>query len=258
MKRRLRSGTLAGVALALLLGLGVFFFVRLGSHRPPSVELPHSERAPDSATVPDTEREAARRVEVTPETVQLVIERLARPENYSRSIAIERIWTGGSGRASAQVRAADGWTRVDLANDGGEQRHSITGGGMSWVWYGGAGAVYTGAASLTADEEQSIPTYEDILLLDAGSIAAADYRMLDAVACIYVETSPDEFGYTDRYWIAVENGLLAASERLRDGATVYRMTGLTVERGRTTAEAFTLPDGTVLYDPAAEGTGAAE
>lgn len=240
-----------GVAFALLLALVVFYFLRLSLHHPPAVELPRLEQeAHDGEVVSKPEQETLHRVEVTPLTVQLVIERLARPANYRRTVVIERFWSGASGVATASVSVADGWTRVDQTNGTGETRHSVTSPEGSWIWYGETRSVYHGAPSITADEEQSIPTYEDILRLDAAEITAADYRALDGVNCIYVETATDEAGYTDRYYISVDSGLLVTMERAREGAAAYVMSALGVERDVVGAEAFTLPDGTVLYDPA--------
>ena len=239
-----------GIAFTLLLVLAAFFFLRLTRHQPPAVELPVlDQETRDEEIVSPSEQDALRRVEVTPQTVQLVIERLARPANYRRAVTIERFWGGTSGVTTASVSVADGWTRVDQSNMNGETRHSVTSADACWIWYGDARSVYHGAASLTADEEQSIPTYENILRLDASRIAAADYRALDSLSCIYVETAPDDAGYVDRYYIAVDSGLLVSMERLRDGETAYKMTAPLVERDVVDAAAFTLPDGAVLYDP---------
>ena len=256
--RKRNNRSMFGAAVALLLVVLAFFFVRLGAHRPPAVALPKSDPGEHGGEARQEGTDAVRRVEVTPETVQLVIERLARPDTYRRTVSVERFWTGGSGVSAVQVRAAGGWTRADVSIGGGDVRHSVTGGGESWIWYGGGRRVFTGAAALTADEEQSIPTYEDILRLDTADIAAADYRTLETVNCIYVETAPDAEGGSERFWIAVDSGLLVASERWRGETLVYRMTGLAVERRGVTAEAFTLPDGTVLFDPDAEAEDAEE
>ena len=110
------------------------------------------------------------------------------------------------------------------------------------------------ASALTQDAEQGILTYEDILALPPERIAAADYRALEGVNCIYVETEPDEAGYVERYWVSVSSGLLAAAERECDGAVVYRMAALTVSYDGVDAEDFTLPNGTVLYEPAVAAT----
>lgn len=242
-----------GAAFAMLIVLVLFFLLRLTAHRPPAVVLPETEGAQsESGVIRDEGRSAIRRVEVTPETVQRVIERLARPDNYSRTLTIERYWSGGSGLTSATVFAADGWTRVDVAEDGGETRHVITGNGRSWIWYGSDERVFTGAAALSADEEQSIPTYEEILLLDTERIADADYRTFEELNCVYVETAPDASGYTGRYWVSVDSGLLIAAERYAGNTMIYRMTGLEADVGGAEEEEFRLPDGELLFRPPEE------
>lgn len=249
MKKRRIS--LIGVAFAVLIMLVLVFLLRLTAHRPPAVVLPETDSAQsEGGVVRDEGQNAIRRVEVTPETVQRVIERLARPDNYSRTLTIERRWSGGSGLTSAAVFAAGGWTRVDVAEDGGEARHVITGDGKSWIWYSSDERVFTGAAALSADEEQSIPTYEEVLSLDTERIAVADYRTFGEVNCIYVETAPDALGYADRYWVSVESGLLVAAEREHGNALIYRMMGLEADIGGADEQDFCLPDGEVLFRPA--------
>lgn len=240
-----RGVSFFGVAFVTLVVLVLAFLLRLTIHRPPKVVLPETEGAQDSGgVIRDEGRNAIRRVEVKPETVQRVIERLERPDNYSRTVTIERFWTGGGGTATASVFVAGGWTRVDLSEgSGGETRHVITGDGKSWVWYGDGGRVFSGTAAFTPDEEQSVPTYEDILRISTDDIAAADYRTLDTLNCIYVETAPDETGYTERYWVSVDNGLLVSAERAAGDTLVYRMTGMEVDLGGVDEQAFRLPDG---------------
>lgn len=254
MKYR-NNRSVVGVALVLFFALLVFFTVRLGTHRPPAVNLPQFDQSERGDVSQHEGTEAVRRVEVTPETVQLVIERLARPANYSRALLIERFWSGGSGTAAVQTYTADGWTRTDLTISDMETRHSITNGADSWIWYGDEGRVFQGSAALSADEEQSIPTYENILRLEPKQIAVADYRAFETVNCIYVATEPDESGYSEHFWIAVENGLLVASERRQGDTLVWRMTGLAVERDTVDAAPFTLPNGTVLFAPGAADEG---
>lgn len=115
--------------------------------------------------------------------------------------------------------------RVDTEQASGAQSHTISNGERTWVWYGGSELYYESAAAFTADEEQGIPTYEDILRLDKKRIAAADYRLLDTVDCIFVETAADDGGYIERYWVSVSDGLLCAAEKLQGEDVVYRMAG---------------------------------
>jgi len=241
--------SLVGAAFAALIILVIAFLARLTMYQSPEVRLPEPESGTSGGdVVSGVGQESIRRVEVTPETVQLVIERLKRPESYSRTIVIERYWSGGSGRSTAQVCVADGWTRVDVSDDNGETRHVITGDGRSWIWYGSGEKVFSAAATLNADEEQSIPTYENILAADRTAIAVADYRELEGVSCIYVETRPDASGYSERWWVSVDSGLLVAAERVNGESVVYRMAGMTVETA-SAAQAFQLPSGEVIYQP---------
>ena len=76
---------------------------------------------------------------------------------------------------------------------------------------------------------------------------AADYRLLDTVDCIFVETAVDDGGYVERYWVSVNDGLLCASEKLQGEDVVYRMAGMTIDTTAPDADVFTLPDGTVLH-----------
>lgn len=126
-------------------------------------------------------------------------------------------------------------------------RHTITGEGTAYVWYNSEESVYSApAGEITADNEQSIPTYEDILELPVEEITAADYRVASGLNCIYVETAETAEGYALRYWVSVDTGLLVAAEKLLDGSPVYRMGAPTVDQTTPDAAEFTLPDGTVL------------
>ena len=70
-KRRVNFITFAFFALLVLV---VLFLVRIALHRPPAVTLPTAaETENNDGSSSDTQVEAIRRVEVTPDTVQRVI-----------------------------------------------------------------------------------------------------------------------------------------------------------------------------------------
>lgn len=248
--------TPTAIACGLIILLVVAFMVRGSLRRPEALVLPAEPESSDGSA-PVTS-ETIDRVEVRPDTVQSVIAALARPAVYSRDITVERYWSGGSGVSSATVRASNGWQRLDLTTADSQQRHVISGDGEVYVWYGTSRRYFSGAETVSQDAEQGIPTYEDILLLPVEQIAVADYRALEGVRCIYVETAPDDARYVERYWVSTETGLLVAAERMSGDEVIYRMASLTVSLEAVDASAFTLPNGTVLYDPAAEPTALAE
>ena len=249
-KGRIRPVIAAFVVIVLLIAA---FLLRLSMHRPPQVILPDtSVQQGVPGTHSDPAGESIGRVEVTADTVQDAISTLARPRNYRRSVTVERYFDGGSGVSIADVRVLDGWTRMDVSADGQDTRHVIVGNGKCWIWYADSQRVFSSSAAFSADEEQSIPTYEDVLSLDRSRITAADYRSYDTESCIYVETAADEQGYAERWWVSVESGLLVAAEKTQNGNVVYRMAGMGVYPGAAAAEDMTLPDGTALMNETAK------
>lgn len=247
MNRR-KIETLTAAGFAFLIVLIVALLLRNGLRRSSHIVLPDlSIAASESASSSGTEAEAITPITVTPQTVQAAIQSLHRPDSYRRTVTIERLWDGGSGTNEVSVAVSGDWTRLDSVLSGGQTRHVITDGKETYIWYNQDKEYYHGpAGDISADQEQGIPTYEDILALSPEQIVTADYRIISGVNCIYVETGEDENGYSLRYWVSVDTGLLAVSERLEDGTTVYRMGSLSLDSTAPATEDFTLPDGTVL------------
>jgi len=213
--------------------------------RPEELVLPDSTPPPDQTDGVSGANSNLTVVEVEPETVQAAIATLARPENYRRTVTVEQFWSGGSGSYEIAVAVRGPWTRADRTMPDGRVRHSITGPDTVHIWYNNEAEVYSASAGgISADSEQTIPTYEDILLLDPAGITAADYRSISGVSCIYTEAETE--AYTLRYWVSVESGLLVAAEKLSGGEILYRMASLTVDQTEPADSEFTLPDGTVL------------
>ena len=235
--------TWAFVAATLL----VVVLMLIGTlQRPERIQLPLTDLVPEQST-DDPDSGALTVVAVTPDTVQAAIASLDRPESYRRTITVEQIWSGGSGAFEVDVTVRDGWTRTDRVMPGGQTRHTVTNGETTYIWYNSGEDVFTTAAGeISADVEQGIPTYEDILSLSKSAIVTADYCVLSGVNCIYVETEPDEGGYALRYWVDVNTGLLVAAEKLQGENAVYRMASLEAEQSLPAESFFVLPDGTPL------------
>ena len=236
-KRKLNWITWAVLALAAL-----FVALMLGSSlsRTAHITLPSSEPPRDPAAGDGAAASGALTVvEITRETVQSAIASLSRPENYGRSVLLEYFWTGGSGS----------WTRVDRILGNGLARISVTNGQETYIWYGydsAAPVAILPTGSISADDEQSIPSYEDILSLPVETILQADYRALEELRCIYVETAEDKAGYSLQYWVSVDSGLLVQAEKRLRGELIYRMSAPQVDQTELDASKFALPDGTPL------------
>ena len=170
-----------GIACILLVLLVVAFMVRGSLREPEKIVLP-PEPSTTEPSGPTVDNEAVDRVEVRPDTVQSAIEVLARPRVYTRTITVERYWSGGSGVSVITAAAADGWLRLDVTETDGQTRHVITGDDAVYIWYGSSRKVYSGASALTQDAEQGILTYEDILALPHPTAVIWDLAVKKAPA----------------------------------------------------------------------------
>lgn len=188
-------------------------------------------------------------VEVTPQTVQSLVACLERYGSYRRTVSAEYFFRGEpAGTVTGQVWADGGWQRTSLTLSSGVVEHAIVGDGTLWLWQDQGQAVYSGpAGERAADLSQRLPTYEDVLLLDQRDIAAAGYEEREDQPCVYVEART-QLGYTERYWISVDSGLLVAAETEKDGQVVYAMSARDVVSPLDETQGiFALPDGTVLH-----------
>ena len=225
--------------------LTILIVVLLGANsirRTAHIHLP-DENALQESESGEADGSAINQIAVTPATVQQAIATLQRPESYTRTVTVEQIWSGGSGVTNSTVCVLHGWTRVDTQLKDGSLRHSVTDGETTHIWYGAEENVYTGAAGeFSADAEQAIPTYEDVLEVPVENILRAGYRSYSETNCIYVETRLSG-GAVLCYWVNVSDGLLTAAEKYEGETLVYRMTA-SASSGAPLEEQFTLPDGT--------------
>lgn len=230
--------TVLTVLIVVLLALNS---VRRSAH----IHLPE-EDVQQGAENGDMDGSAINQILVKPDTVQSVIATLYRGTSYSRTVTVEQIWSGGSGISSSSVYVKDGWTRVDTDCADGTVRHSITNGEKTYIWYDAETDYFEGnAGGFTADNEQSIPTYEDILHIPVEEILTADYRSFGGENCIYVETRLSAETKLC-WWVSVSTGLLTAAEKYEGDMLVYRMSA-SEGSAAVLADYFVLPDGTALH-----------
>lgn len=244
-----RNRTIFAILIAVIIVLAIFgsFAINLFSS---TAKVQLADVSSQQVTDTPAEGESGMvQVDVTPKTVQSVISSLTRYNSYTRTVSVSYFWgEEGTGSVTSQVSVDGGWTRADTTLSDGSVEHSIVGNDKLYLWYGSQTAVRSGPAEKMEDDlVQRIPTYEDVLDLDPGSITGAGYQDKGGVPCIYVETKENDLGYTERYWISVESGLLVASETEKGGELVYRMSSYEVATPVSVTALFALPDGTVLH-----------
>ncbi len=247
-KRTVMAVLIIAVVLAAVL---YSFFLNLFAPTP-RLELPDPDALQSADPVgQESGRPGGVVVEVVPRTVQSLIADLERYESYRRTVAVEYFAAGEPvGSVAVQVWADGGWVQSDAALSSGAVEHAVVGEDTLWLWYDGGPQVYSGPADRrSADLSQRLPTYEDVLDLDKRDLTGAGYEERDGQPCVYVEANTPG-GYTERYWVSVDSGLLVAAEMEKAEEVVYVMSSRDVVSPLDqTGGVFTLPDGTVLHRP---------
>lgn len=242
-KRKFRA---VAAAVAILVALVVILLLTNSLRRSSHIVLPESASSA-SADSDKTQENNRNLVDINPQTVKTAIATLKRPSRYIRTLTVKNFWSGGDNSVTTTVCVCDNFTRAD-AESGGRIRHMITDGATTYIWYNQSKSYYVGTAGqISADQEQNLLTYEDVLKLNSRQILSANYQTFSEENCIYVETAKDADGYVQEYWVSVNTGLLVGAEKLKDGKTIYKMTAKTLSGAVPTTAEFTLPDGKVLH-----------
>ena len=236
--------------VALIVGAIFASFGRvLFAAHTPEVILPSGSAGAGDLPGSVSQEQNYQRVEVTTETVQGVVATLARPSSYYRTLTAETFWEGGSSSVQVQVWADGGWSHSRQTLPSGAVRHDLTGEDTLYYWYDGSAQYRQAPADeRSSDLAQRIPTYETVLELEPEDIVSAGYETRGELPCIFVEVRPEGSRQLQRFWISVENGLLASAETEEDGQLVYRMTAYSPVQTPCPADgSFALPDGEVLH-----------
>ena len=240
-----KKTTYVTIALSILLFL-VFLIAQQALHRENSIVLP--EYVTESGTGEDsTGTKFYNILSISPKTVQAAISTLARPAAFERTQTIETFWDGGSSTSIFSVAVSSGMTRIDTTLVDNSTCHILMNADTAAVWYDDETTWATlKAGQLSADSLQRMPTYESVLAIKQSSIAQAEYCEKDGIWCIFVQTRQNMSGYTERYWVSIQSGLLYCAERLFNGNLIYRFTAAEPKNAAPDDSRFLLPDGSAL------------
>jgi len=214
------------IVLAFLAVAALIFFLAPGSDpETPAVLLPPVAAPEDNSGGSTAADELLQTVSVTTDTVQTALQTLHRAESYSRTLTVERFWTGGSSTETVSV-----WQRGDAlrltikTGESAAEKNILLSGRDKWVWYSDGDGVFSGTAREgDADAYQTILTYEDVLALDKRNITDAGFCDFDGEDCIYVRYVSGSLFYDNLCYVSVHTGLLMGQETYDGDILIYAM-----------------------------------
>ncbi|MCR4935058.1 MAG: hypothetical protein K5990_01075 [Oscillospiraceae bacterium] len=238
-----QHGGVLTVILALALAAAAGVALLLARVSPPETPPVSLSAPPVSAppVSPPPEQPGARVLEIAPDTVQTVLALLRRPDSYSRTLTVQRFWSGGSAETIYRVSVLGDSAHISVP-DGGTEKHILLRGAEKWIWYADSPDVYHGPAKDgDADGYQSIPSYEEVLALPPEAILEAAYTDYDGQTAVYVRYVSGALGYQTACWISDEHGLLIGAECYDGEVLIYAMRSGPVDRAAPDEALFQPP-----------------
>ncbi len=247
--KRVRLISITGIILiALIIGASTLVsYLSKDTREIPLPETSASESPTETAGSPSDN--GLEYVAVTKDNVQDVIAMtLKRPDFYTRSVRIEILYEGDSTVYNIDA-AFDNGATATKSSGAGMNKHVVIAGGMLYIWYDNDKTPYERLLDSPEDEKKSsdeyqmMMSYEDVLELDKSGITAAEYMDYNGEKCIYVQFFTDLLGYTAKYYISIDNGLLAGTEIYDGNTLVYTMSTSDYNQIKPDPSVFDLPDG---------------
>lgn len=226
--KKMSSSAVTAIIIIILVSVTALLFL-LPSRQKIEIVLPEAEETHDLRPEDTGNGGGITRVEITNDTVQTAIETLNRPEDYYRSIEINKYWEGGGTRYYVDMYKAGNKTKIISTHEGFETKNILITEDKVYIWYNNENEPlevnrWEEEDYLRAqDAYQMIATYEDVLRLDKDSIIDSGYRERDGRYYIYVKTKDELLGYEIEYYISAETGLLQYAEKKDGDFPIYKM-----------------------------------
>ena len=228
-----QSYVAAIIVLIMVIVILTIFLTDAGNNRKEAnIVLPEYGTADSSGgeiKLPQEDAAPGERIEITTENVLSVIAAIERPEVYylemettvfagelSRTTQI-RHWVSPTQSVTRQITDGND-AALFVMRSSDEVR----------VWYEGSETAYTGASTYSTDDLAGIPTYEDVLTMQGG-ILAARYMMENDRACIFVSIEDVTLGYVVNFYVDVDTGLLVRSQTYKGSELTYEMSVSVIE-----------------------------
>ena len=243
MRKPLSFSLVALIAFFVVIGVILLFsFVGSSYQTPDLPSIPGS--SPQNSDVLDYAR-----IEINKTNVQDIIAAMIRPDEYYVETKSESFFDDTSSVNLRRRWVRDGLSRIDILNAGGNVTMSaIYTDSTVYYWTPGSTRVLTmSRGNFSASDEQMMMDYTSVLKLSTDSIVDAKLTQTSGVSCIYVEAK-NSFGYTEKYWVSTQNGLLLLGQTLKDNKVVYSVSMIELDLTRPDDFEFTLPDKKVITE----------
>lgn len=247
MKKR---STMALIAAMFVVAVGIFisFFLSSNQNNSYTISLPGqgSAEIDTSHEIGDNNRDQIKTITITAENIQAVVASLQRPESYHCQLSTIYYYRDTQTTMRSELwRAADRIRISQFTAEGQAAQQALL--TENWVYLWGDSATYSRYARQEGDGDlySRIPSYEDLIKMDASQILVGELREQDGALCLYAETQDLLTNEIEHWYILVENGLLLQVSGAIDGVNTYScyLTSLTFEDAEDTL--FVLPDGTL-------------
>lgn len=185
------------------------------------------------------------RVEVTPETVKVVLGTLARAESFSRTYTIKNYWDGGESESTLSYWQKGSNIRMNIKQNNTVRNILVLGNDL-YVWYDGSSGIFKSKLSESnvsreVDMFSGLVTYEELKEIPQEDILNAGYIEHSGQACIYAEYKSGELNYVKHLYVSNDTGLLVSLEKYDGDTLIYSMESVSIELSTPSDDIFKIP-----------------
>ncbi len=249
MKRQLRTTLFWGFGILVVLGfLAISFVPMLIGEQEGGIVLPEQGDADvDIAVDMDAyNQKLVEELNVTPQTVQQLIQTLRRPSEY----AYETTATFFAEEQNHVLRA-QAWRKDDVSKtisydaQGALQKQVILTPEEVYIWgEDSEESFFRGSAGDFTDEDTThIPSHEQLLSLPVDAVRQAELQTYGSLPCIYVQTLDDDTNEQQDWYLSIAHGLVIGFSVSVQGQPVFSMDMSTLDLAPVDTTVFALPSG---------------
>ena len=249
-KSGMKTALIVLLSVLLLTGVIIFFYLYFGSNADDNrIQLPATQTQPDPEE--PGKGEGVDFATVGVDNVRDVLAQTPQTASYYQTLTLATIWSEGKSERQIEIFHSEGLTSLRIHSEKTVQYY-LTDGQTLYLWYEGDETAFrTQLSEELADSLiLGIPNYR--VILERAHILQAEYVPVDDIAGarIFV-TCGGNAGFTHRYWVDLNSGLLLRMDIMQDEQLTAQLTQQSLTLASPGDElfqsAFLLPDGSVPF-----------